>query len=288
MLSAGNALTEWVVSTQPSRKKFGRWYSSLFAERQFPKALFLWLLGMPFMLKDFTNPYDLGAHGKMAFIKSVYVTMPLVTLLPGVIELLWLPKEHYRRWWGAFKTTFVADCWNIFPAGLIMYLAHGDDGFGGLTRRDPELGLREAGELLLLLCSHEFWFYVTHRMNHTEFFYFTTHGHHHQNVGYVYMVNNSDVDIWELLSQGLFGLMFPLLFIKVHMFAHLAALGWFFTYTCTIHSSYLRPTNLHVVHHQHGIKATNFGLYTPLMDWLVGTYSGRLTGYQSGQVKRHN
>eukprot|EP00493_Phyllostaurus_siculus_P003981 UN03999 len=46
-----------------------------------------------------------------------------------------------------------------------MYLAHGDDGFGGLTRRDPELGLREAGELLLLLCSHEFWFYVTHRMN---------------------------------------------------------------------------------------------------------------------------
>ena len=250
MLSAGNALTEWVVSTQPSRKKFGRWYSSLFAERQFPKALFLWLLGMPFMLKDFTNPYDLGAHGKMAFIKSVYVTMPLVTLLPGVIELLWLPKEHYRRWWGAFKTTFVADCWNIFPAGLIMYLAHGDDGFGGLTRRDPELGLREAGELLLLLCSHEFWFYVTHRMNHTEFFYFTTHGHHHQNVGYVYMVNNSDVDIWELLSQGLFGLMFPLLFIKVHMFAHLAALGWFFTYTCTIHSSYLRPTNLHVVHHQ--------------------------------------
>jgi len=24
------------------------------------------------------------------------------------------------------------------------------------------------------------------------------------------------------------------------------------------------------------------------MDWLVGTYSGRLTGYQSGQVKRHN
>ena len=53
----------------------------------------------------------------------------------------------------------------------------------------------------MLLCSHEFWFYITHRMNHTEFFYYTTHGHHHQNVGYVYMVNNSDVDIWELLTQ---------------------------------------------------------------------------------------
>eukprot|EP00964_Phaeocystis_antarctica_P039750 scaffold22731_cov64-Phaeocystis_antarctica.AAC.4 len=110
-------------------------------------------------------------HGAMAFIKSVYVSMPIITLLPGVIELIWLPKEHHSRFWGACRTTFVADMWNIIPSGLMMYLAHGDDGFGSLTRRDPGLGWREAGELLLLLCSHDFWFYITHRMNHLEFFY---------------------------------------------------------------------------------------------------------------------
>lgn len=41
-----------------------------------------------------------------------------------------------------------------------------------------------------------------------------------------------------------------MLFFQPHMYAHLAAVGWFFLYVCSIHSSYLRPTNLHVVHHQ--------------------------------------
>merc|ERR1719482_2395489 len=86
------------------------------------------------------------------------------------------------------------------------------------------------------------------------------------------MVNNSDVDVWELLSQGLFGLIFPLFFLDIRSLPHLAALGWFFMYTCTIHSTHMRPSTLHVVHHQYGRHATNYGLYTPLMDILFGTY----------------
>lgn len=274
MLRAGGAVwlsnRSWRSNVAKHAQAF---YSRLYDTQNFSACLAVWLCGLTYMLRDFKNPYDGEAHGALAFVKSVYVTMPIVTILPGLIELAWLPREHLPRWCTAAQKTFVSDMWNIVPAGLIMYLVHGDDGSGSIADRDPApYGWHDMAQLLVLLCSHEFWFYVLHRMNHTEAIYYTTHGHHHKNKGYVFMVNNSDVDVWELCTQGLFGLLFPLCFIKVRTFTHLAALGIFFVYSCTIHSTHMRPTNLHVVHHQHGRLATNYGLYTPLMDVLFGTY----------------
>lgn len=255
------------------RKSYGRLYD----QDNFKACLAIWLLGLPFMARDFKNPYDGEAHAASVFVKSVYVTLPFVTTLPGLIELAWLPREHLANWWNAFQKTFVAGMYNIVPAGLVMYLCYGDVGTGSWTTRDEPYGWTDFGQLLLLLISHEIWFYITHRMNHTEHIYYTTHGHHHKNQGYVFMVNNSDVDVWELLSQGLWGLVFPLFFMKPKMFTHLAALGIFFSYSCTIHSTHWRPNNLHVVHHQQGRLATNYGLYTPLMDNLFGTMKETIT-----------
>jgi len=246
-------------------------YGSLYETKNFNICLLVWLAGIPLMLIDFANPYDPGpAPPFMTFLQSVYVTLPPVTIMaPGMIELLWLPSERIPKWKIACKKCFIAGCFNIPFASTVMYFM-----YGKATTREPfsEYGWYDAAQLAMLLFSHDVWFYITHRMNHTEFIYKNTHGHHHKNKGYVYMVNNSDVDTWELVSQGLWGLIFPLFFTSIKMYTHLAALGFFFTYTCTIHSSAMRPNTLHVVHHQYARHAFNYGLYTPMMDTIFGTY----------------
>jgi sterol desaturase/sphingolipid hydroxylase (fatty acid hydroxylase superfamily) len=79
-------------------------------------------------------------------------------------------------------------------------------------------------------------------------------------------------------------LIFPCYLKNVRMFTHLAALYFFFLYTCTIHSSMMRPGALHEVHHQYGLLAHNYGLYTPLMDMLCGTYKSAYDGpYKKSQ-----
>jgi len=254
----------------PVVKKTANMYNSLYATSNFPVCFALWLCGLPFMVRDFKNPYDGEAHSFLTFLKSSYVTLPIVTImLPGLLELLWLPADHRPKWATACQKCFVSGLWNIVPTAAAQYYLHGTN----WTVRSPEPhGWIDVGHFFLLLASHEVWFYICHRMNHLEFIYSTTHGHHHKNKGLVFMVNNSDVDIWELLSQGLWGLVFPLFFMQIRSFPHLMALGFFFTYTCTIHSSAMRPDTLHVVHHQYGRHATNYGLYTPMMDKLFGTY----------------
>jgi len=246
-------------------------YNGLYDTKNFPVCFVLWMLGLTVALQGFENPYDGLPHPFSTFMKSVYVSLPVITImLPGLIELMWLPKDQHKQWAKACQKCFVAGCWNLLPSGFVMYKLHGEGGMTVLSQ-DPH-GWVDVGHFFLLLASHEFWFYVMHRMNHLEFIFSTTHGHHHKNKGLVFMVNNSDVDVWELCSQGLFGLVFPLLFMEIRSLPHLLALGFFFVNSCSFHSSAMRPGALHVVHHQYGRHATNFGLYTPLMDTLFGTY----------------
>jgi len=282
---AGGAVLLWKGLNQvqksllhnPVIKKTTAAYNSLYNTANFPICMALWLSGLPFMLHDFKNPYDGQVHTRLTFLKSSYVTLPVVTIMvPGLMELLWIPVEHRAKWATACKKCFVSGLWNIVPTALVQHQLHGTN----WTVLSPEPhGWIDVFHFLLLCFSHEVWFYITHRMNHLEFIYSSTHGHHHKNKGLVFMVNNSDVDIWELLSQGLFGLVFPLFFLEIRSLPHLAALGWFFAYTCTIHSSAMRPDTLHVVHHQYGRHATNYGLYTPMMDILFGTYQPKYNGY---------
>jgi len=247
---------------------YSSWYARLYEPQLFPICLTIWLLGMGRMMQGLQNPWDGNVHDAMTYIQAVYVSFPIVALLPGLLEYWWLPKDLHSMFFTACKKTFVSSFWGIVPAALVLHQAHTKwtDRSSGPIRRE------DIADFILLLGSHDVWFYICHRLNHWEPIYNMTHGHHHLNKGHVFMVNNSDVDVWEMLFQGMWGLTFPLFFKNVRMFTHLAALYAFFMYTCTIHSSVMRPGALHEVHHQYGRLAYNYGLYTPFMDRIFGTY----------------
>jgi sterol desaturase/sphingolipid hydroxylase (fatty acid hydroxylase superfamily) len=249
-------------------------YSQLYEKRNFTTLLSIWLLTLPFMLQDLKNPWDGNVHDALTYFKAMYVSYPMAVLLPGLLEFWWLPKDLHPMFFTACKKTFVASFWNIVPASLVMYLS----ATKWADRSSEPCGWEDIADFMLLLCSSDVWFYIWHRINHWEPMYKLTHGHHHLNKGHTFMVNNSDVDVWEMLTHGLWGVTFPLFFKPIRVFTHLAAVWFFFAYTCTIHSFVLRPTNLHVVHHQYGRVAYNYGLYTPLMDMLFGTYKPSFEG----------
>jgi hypothetical protein len=259
------------------------WYSQLYGTRNFPFCLAVWLLALPLMLYDLKNPWDGNVHSAATFIKAIWVSLPITGVLPGLLEFWWLPKDLHSIFFKACKETFVASFWNIIPAALVIYLSH-------TKLTDPSsgpCGWEDIADFILLLCSHDVWFYICHRINHWEPIYNLTHGHHHLNKGHVFMVNNSDVDVWEMLFQGLWGLTFPLFVKNIRVFTHLAAVWFFFMYTCTIHSSVMRPNTLHVVHHQYGRVAHNYGLYTPLMDMLFGTYKSAFEPYKTAKERAY-
>jgi sterol desaturase/sphingolipid hydroxylase (fatty acid hydroxylase superfamily) len=262
---------------------YSSWYARLYETRNFPICLSIWLLAMPYMLQDLKNPWDGNMHNAVTYIKAVSVSFPIVGLLPGLLEFWWLPKDRRSQFFAACKKTFVANFWNIVPAALVMHQVYTK----WTDRSSGPCGWEDIADFVLLLCSHEIWFYICHRINHWEPIYNMTHGHHHLNKGHVFMVNNADVDVWEMAFQGLWGLAFPLLVKPIRMYTHLAAVWFFFMYTCTIHSSVLRPGTLHGVHHEYGRVAYNYGLYTPLMDMLFGTYKSSFVpvSYKAAQPR---
>eukprot|EP00622_Pseudochattonella_farcimen_P001530 FR736253.1.p1 GENE.FR736253.1~~FR736253.1.p1 ORF type:complete len:185 (+),score=10.35 FR736253.1:87-641(+) len=177
-------------SRQSPVKAVVDFYNGLYDTKHFSVCLVVWLCGIPIALQNFQNCYDGQAHPFSTFFKSVYVSLPISTIiLPGALELLWLPREQHEQWANACKKCFVSGMWNILPSAFVQYHLHGTNSW---TVRSPDPhGWVDVGHFLLLLASHEFWFYVCHRINHTEFFFSSTHGHHHKNKGLVFMVNNS-------------------------------------------------------------------------------------------------
>ena len=101
-------------SRQSPVKAVVDFYNGLYDTKHFSVCLVVWLCGIPIALQNFQNCYDGHAHPFSTFFKSVYVSLPISTIiLPGALELLWLPREQHEQWANACKKGFVSGMWNM-------------------------------------------------------------------------------------------------------------------------------------------------------------------------------